>query len=143
MSDIDERKLSQLFHFDITGKTVEAKATLAQAIETMARSGKTCLLVRLNGDKPVGIISEHDIVQAFAHMGEGAKKAQVVDYMTIDVIVAREHDTLDHALGLMAKHNIRHLPVLSGKGGIVDFVSVIDLVVRKMVLPSKGRSDCA
>jgi CBS domain-containing protein len=52
--------------------------------------------------------------------------------MTIDVIAARETDTVTDALKLMAVHNVRHLPVLSEKGQVIDFLSMIDLVVKKM-----------
>jgi CBS domain-containing protein len=124
--------LNTVFTFNIEGKNIGADAKLPEAVAKMGASGKHCLLVMREGGKPVGIISEHDIVIAFARLGQEAKHARVRDYMTIDVIAARETDTVTDALKLMAVHNVRHLPVLSEKGQVIDFLSMIDLVVKKM-----------
>lgn len=116
------------------GKTVDASDTLHRAIEKMQQGNKNCLLVKMQGERPVGIISEHDIVIAFARLGSKAREAKVKDYMTIDVVVARETDTIDDALKLMAVHNVRHIPVVTGSGTIIDFLSMMDLVTKKMSL---------
>lgn len=126
--------LQKLFDFKMDGKTIDASETLSTAIARMQHGGKNCLLVKMKGDRPVGIISEYDIVIAFARMGSGAKEAKIKDYMTIDVVVARETDTIDDALKLMAVHNVRHVPVLSSDGVIIDFLSMMDLVMKKMSL---------
>ena len=126
--------IQKLFDFTMDGKTIEASDTLSTAIEKMKDGGKNCLLVKMKGERPVGIISEHDIVIAFARLGNGAKEAKVKDYMTIDVVVARESDTIDEALKLMAVHNVRHVPVLSADGSIIDFLSMMDLVMKKISL---------
>ena len=130
---MSEQTLNTLFTFDMQGKSIDAAAKLPEAVARMAKTGKHCLLVQ-EGEKPVGIISEHDVVVAFSRLGPAAKIAKVKDYMTIDVVAARETDTLDNALKLMAVHNVRHLPVLSEKGQVMEFLSMMDLVVRKMSL---------
>ena len=124
--------LNKAFTFDIQGKTIKAAACISDAIDKMESSRKTCLLVEAADGKPMGIISEHDIVIAFARKGGEAITAKVRDYMMLDVIAVKENDTVNDALRLMAVHNIRHLPVLSGSGKILDFLSVMDLIGRKM-----------
>ncbi len=126
--------LNKLFTFDMHGKTVAVDAKVGDAVARMHRSGKNCLLVKKGDEKAVGIISEHDIVIAFARLGQAARETKVSDYMTIDVVAARETDTINEALKLMAAHNVRHLPILSEEGHIVDFLSMMDLVVKKMTL---------
>lgn len=126
--------LNQAFQFDMQGKTIPHDARLGDAVSRMTRSGKNCLMVLKTDDKPVGIISEHDIVIAFARLGQKARDSKVWEYMTTDVIAARDTDTIDDALKLMAAHNVRHLPILSEKGSILDFISMMDLVVKKMTL---------
>ena len=74
--------------FDMQGKSIDAAAKLPEAVARMAKTGKHCLLVQ-EGEKPVGIISEHDVVVAFSRLGPAAKIAKVKDYMTIDVVAAR------------------------------------------------------
>jgi CBS domain-containing protein len=127
--------LNQLFKFDIEGKTITHDASLDNAIARMTKNGKTCLLIKKEDDKAIGVISEHDIVMAFARLGQEAKKAKVSQHMSIDVIAVRETDTINEALRVMAAHNVRHLPVLSAeKRQVVDFLSMMDLVTRKMAL---------
>lgn len=126
--------LNQAFQFDMQGKTIPHDARLGDAVSRMTRSGKNCLMVLKTDDKPVGIISEHDIVVAFARLGQKARESKVWEYMTTDVVAARDTDTIDDALKLMAAHNVRHLPILSEKGSILDFISMMDLVVKKMTL---------
>jgi CBS domain-containing protein len=134
MGDVMNGKepLKSLFVFDMKNKTIDANAKISQAIDQMKDGSKHCLLVKLRSDKAVGIVSEHDIVVACARLGKGAKDAPVKDYMTTDVVVAKETDTLDEALRLMAANNVRHLPVLSQKGEVVDFLSMMDLVMKKL-----------
>ncbi len=129
---MEDVALNKIFTFDMNNKTVDQDAKLSEAVTRMARCQKNCLLVKKGEDKPVGIISEHDIVVAFARLGKNASNARVLDYMTIDVVAAKETDTLNDALKLMAAHNVRHLPILSENGQIVDFVSMMDLIVKKM-----------
>lgn len=112
-------------------KSLESEMTIDDAIKQMKTSGKTCLLVKAAGGKPVGVISEHDIVTAFAKKGGDVKKEKVWSYMTIDVVVAKETDTIDKALKLMAANNIRHLPILSDGGVVVDVLSVMDLIIKQ------------
>jgi CBS domain-containing protein len=130
---MSEKTLATLFKFDMEGKTINADAKLSEAVRRMGASRQHCLLIR-NGDKPVGIISEHDIVVALARLGADGKEAKVRDYMTIDVVVTRTTDTISDALKLMAVHNVRHLPVLSEQGQVVDFLSMMDLIIKKMSL---------
>lgn len=130
-----DNTLNKLFTFDIRGKSVEATATIAQAIQKMSSSRMNCLLVKSEGERAIGIISEHDIVTAFARVENNAKAAKVKDFMTIDVFVAKDTDTIDEALKMMADNNVRHLPVVSEDGNIVDFLSIMDLVLKKTSMP--------
>lgn len=130
-----DKALNKLFTFDIKGKSIEADATIAHAIQRMAASRMNCLLVKSEGERAIGIISEHDIVTAFAHVEKDAKNAKVRNYMTIDIVVAQSTDTIDEALRMMASNNVRHLPVISEDGSIVDFLSIMDLVLKKTSLP--------
>lgn len=115
------------------GKTVAHDATLNEAIVLMTKSGKNCLLVKKSDEKAVGVISEHDVVTAFARLGQGARTAKVSNHMSIDLIAVRETDGINEALRIMAAHNIRHLPIMSEeKRQVVDFLSMMDLVIKTM-----------
>jgi CBS domain-containing protein len=129
-----DKALNKLFTFDLRGKIIDADDTIAHAIQKMTMSKQNCLLVKKQGERAVGIISEHDVVTAFARIDKEAKKAKVLDYMTIDVVAIKDTDTIDEALKMMADNNVRHLPVITEEGTIVDFLSIMDLVLKKTAL---------
>ncbi|PZO87013.1 MAG: hypothetical protein DI626_04985 [Micavibrio aeruginosavorus] len=124
-------RLSSLFRFDLSGKTVPDTMTVAQAIDIMAERRANCFLVQAEGGRAVGVLSEHDIVTAFAFFKEKARETKIRDIMTIDIFAARENDSLDEALKVMADNNVRHLPVLSEYGNILDFLSITEIIAKK------------
>ncbi len=124
-------KLSSLFRFDLSGKTIQDTVTVAEAIDIMAQTHAHCFLVQAEGGRAVGVLSEHDIVTAFSWLKERARDAKVREIMTLDIFAAKENDSLDEALKVMADNNVRHLPVLSEYGNILDFLSITDIIAKK------------
>ena len=59
----------------------------------------------------VGIISERDVVRAFAKDGARLADMHVRDLMTREVTTCEQETTMVEAERLMHKHRIRHLPV--------------------------------
>lgn len=131
-----ENRLDKLFVLTLEDKTLSADMTLGQAIAAMSKTGGHCFLVQAEGRKPVGVLSEHDVVSALARYGDAAAKVKISEIMTIDIYAAHEGSTLDDALKIMADHNIRHLPVMSDDGKILGFLSIMDIVMKKQkILP--------
>jgi CBS domain-containing protein len=62
----------------------------------------------------VGIISERDVVRAFAKDGARLADMHVRDLMTREVTTCEQDTTMVEAERLMHKHRIRHLPVMDG-----------------------------
>ena len=129
-----EPKIADLFSLSLENKTVSSDMTVGDAIGIMAQTGGHCFLVQAEGAKPVGIVSEHDIVAAMARHGDDASKVKIGDIMTIDIYIAHENSTLDEALKIMAEHNVRHLPVMSDEGRVLGFLSIMDIVMKKQQL---------
>lgn len=123
--------LKDHFKFNIRGKTIEPMQTIGEAVYMMKTRGITCLLVQPEGGRAVGILSEHDIVTAYAKLDNKAKSAKVQDFMTVDIVASFETDTLDQALNTMAENNVRHLPVLNQFGVVLDFLSIMEVVLAK------------
>jgi CBS domain-containing protein len=78
--------------------------------------------------KLIGIISERDVVRAFAKEGARLADRHVRDLMIRDVVTCNQDTTMLDAEKLMHKHRIRHLPVVDG-AKLVGMVSIRDVMV--------------
>jgi CBS domain-containing protein len=85
----------------------------------------------VDGGEVVGIISERDVVHAFAEHRAGTSEIKVAEVMTRNVITCRRDDSLTRLLGLMTRHRVRHLPVLEG-GRLAGLVSIGDAVKHRL-----------
>ena len=79
----------------------------------------------------VGIISERDIVRAFAKEGARLVERRVRDFMSPDVITCGPATSMNEAEKLMNKHRIRHLPVIEG-AKVVGMISIRDVMVWRL-----------
>ena len=76
----------------------------------------------------VGIISERDVVRAFAKDGARLADMHVRDLMTRDVTTCTQETSMVEAEKLMNKHRVRHLPVTEG-AKLVGMLSIRDVMV--------------
>jgi CBS domain-containing protein len=80
--------------------------------------------VRIEGDRPVGLLSERDLVRAISE-GADPDEEQAGNVMTLDLVFAEPDElVLDVALR-MVENEIRHLPVVED-GVVVAMVSARD-----------------
>ena len=77
--------------------------------------------------RPVGILTERDILRLTARAAGELASVSVGSVMTRALITATPDHDLHDAMGLMSTHKIRHLPVLEGER-LVGIVSIGDLV---------------
>ncbi|HSH43186.1 MAG TPA: CBS domain-containing protein [Arenicellales bacterium] len=88
---------------------------------------KNCgALVVLEGSRIAGIISERDVLRACAELKQPLE-ALVRNRMTSELVTTTPDDDLEHVMGLMTNHRIRHLPVLES-GELKGVVSIGDIV---------------
>lgn len=111
-------------------KTVGPSATLATVAQRL-RLERIGSLVVVEGDKILGMISERDIVHAFAANSDHAAAVEVAEVMTRDVITCGHDDGLTRVLGLMTRHRIRHIPVVQG-GRLLGLISIGDVVKHRL-----------
>ena len=113
--------------------TVRQNETVAVAAMIMKRENIGALLVkdvvRTEGNTPLGMFTERDIVHAIVDHGAAALETPVGQLMTKKIIGCSPADDLQTVKQLMNKHRIRHLPVfddgqLIGVLGIRDVLAV-------------------
>jgi CBS domain-containing protein len=123
VATILERKGSQV-------KTVSPSATLATVAQQL-RLERIGALVVLAGDKVVGMISERDIVHAFAADRAEAAVIETGEVMSRNVVTCGPEDSLTRVLALMTRHRVRHLPVVEA-GRLQGLVSIGDAVKYRL-----------
>ena len=111
-----------------TRREIDEDASIMDAIDVMNMTRSTCLLVTNREGKGIGILSEHDIVKAFAAEGDNAKTSYLGDYMTTKIIAVQESDSVESTIDLMTDRNIRHIPVVKADGDIAGFLSIMELL---------------
>ena len=129
------RPLNTIFDMKIPASFVLMDTPVHEVITKMESTGARSLLVRDVIGNGVGIISEHDLVKAFATYGDSIKNERVASFMTLDLVVTEETADIDFVIKLMAEHNFRHMPVISNAGRVVSFLSVLQVLMAKIATP--------
>jgi signal-transduction protein with cAMP-binding, CBS, and nucleotidyltransferase domain len=78
-------------------------------------------------DKPVGIITERDLVRRVIADGKDPKSTQATEIKSDPLITVDADDYLFDAVKIMEKNNIRRLPVVKDNA-IVGFVAITDII---------------
>ena len=105
--------------------TVRPEQTIGEGLALLARHNIGALIV-VEGDRPVGILSERDIVREVARR-EDVVARTVAELMTRDVITGQPQDDLQSVAHTMTEKRVRHLPVVD-QGRLVGVVSIGDVV---------------
>lgn len=108
--------------------TARPEDTVETAASRLANNNIGACPVRDESGALVGVLSERDIVRAFAEKGGKVTLLRVRDLMTRDVAVCRPADTVREAKELMTRRHIRHLPVVDGDGGVIAMLSMRDII---------------
>lgn len=96
----------------------------AAAIMTCHHIGS---LVVLDNEKIVGIITERTIMVSIAD-GRDAELTTIEEIMAKKVITIEPDKTIEDAVGLMAEHKIKKLPVVDGDK-LVGIITASDIIV--------------
>jgi CBS domain-containing protein len=82
-----------------------------------------CIVVET---KPIGIITESDIIRKVVSVGKQAKDVKVSEIMTTPIMVIDPYVDLDEAMKIMGKCNIRRLPVIE-KDVLLGIITIKDI----------------
>jgi len=111
---------------DPTIHTVDPDTSILEAVGKMCQVRVGALLVERFG-KPVGILSERDIMTRFLLERRDPVDTRVEEVMTPDVLCIDPDRSPEEAMSLMTERRVRHLPVMEGRS-VIGIVSIGDLV---------------
>ena len=107
--------------------TTTANKSLLDIAKLLAKHGIGCIVIVGDDDKIVGIVSERDLMRAIGQAGPKVLNEPVSDFMTKNVVTAREADTSERLMSEMTVHRFRHVPVVE-LGRLIGLISIGDLV---------------
>ena len=126
----------------VVGDVMSAPALTATASETIAEASsrmnerKVGSIVVVEGDKPVGILTERDLVR-FASSGADASVAKVAEWMTSEPGTISSSQEVAQAWQSLSEHGYRHIPVVDDEK-LVGIVSMRDLMRIAQIRPVEG-----
>jgi CBS domain-containing protein len=94
-----------------------------------------------DNNKPVGIITERDIIKKVSAQNKSADQIAVRFIMSSPLVMVKSIDSINTAAEAMARNNIKRLVVLEQDGSMIGILSVSDIAKKlaKIVTDDYGR----
>ena len=112
---------------------IHPEASLQDAVDLLVRHNIGSLMVVASEEglaRPLGIITERDILRAMVRIHHPLSAYFVADFMTRELVAAAPDDLVEDAMCLITENRVRHLPVFEG-GVLVGMISIGDLVKQQ------------
>jgi PAS domain S-box-containing protein len=106
---------------------VSPSTPVSEAIRIMQSKVISCIVV-LEGNKPVGIFTERNLVQVMAERGTDFNGREIHELMSSPVLTVNENVEVFTAYTLLMTHKIRHLIVVDDKNNAVGVVTQSNLI---------------
>jgi len=106
--------------------TVKPDTKVKDAVKLMNENEIGCLVVKKNG-KPVGIVTERDILKKIVYQSKNPEQVRVLEVMSEPLVVGKVDMDLEEAARLMLKRNVKKLPIVDGEK-LVGLITLTDIV---------------
>jgi CBS domain-containing protein len=93
----------------------------------MMRDEDVGLAPIVEGNRLVGTLTDRDIAIRVVAEGKDPESTKVTEIASTDLVTVDPQQGLDEALRLMAKHQVRRLPVVEEDGRLVGVVAQADV----------------
>ena len=107
--------------------TSESGNTARDVAEVMVKKGISSVIVIDKKTKPIGIITEKDLVKRVCLKNMSASRFAVEEIMSSPLITIMAYDSVDTASRIMTHNQIKHLIVLEEDNRICGLLSVTDI----------------
>jgi CBS domain-containing protein len=93
----------------------------------LMRDEDTGIVPIVEGDKLVGTVTDRDIAIRIVAEGKSPESTTVGEIASRELVTIDPQQELDEALRLMARHQVRRLPVVEEDGRLVGIVAQADI----------------
>ena len=106
--------------------TLGSEATVKEAAKLMNKHEIGCLVL-MNREKPVGIVTERDMLKRVLLKSKDPRKTKVGKIMSKPLVVCEPQTEIRDAVRLMVEGKIRRLPVVEDSHllGLVTFTDIV------------------
>ena len=111
--------------------TVNADMKVRGLLDVLAEHRIGAAIVSHDGTSIDGIVSERDIVRAFAKRGAAVMSEPVTAIYTAEVDTVTPETSLEEVARMMTERRVRHAPVVVD-GGLRGIVSIGDVVKNRI-----------
>ena len=111
--------------------TVPPDTKVRRLLDVLAEHGIGAVVVSADGTSVGGIVSERDIVRAFAKRGAAVMSEPVTAIYTADVHTITPDISLNEVMRMMTERRIRHAPVVVD-GTLRGIVSIGNVVKNRI-----------
>src|SRR6266480_1724148 len=105
---------------------IDADKSVAYAAKMM-KDEDVGLAPIVEGDRLIGTLTDRDITVRVVAEGKDPQTVKVREVASTDVVTVDPQQNLDEALTLMARHQVRRLPVVEEDGRLVGVVAQADV----------------
>jgi CBS domain-containing protein len=109
--------------------TVRPEATVFDVADAMDEHSVGCVVVTDDAQRPLGVVTDRDLVRRVLAPGRDPEKTRARDVMTGDVVTASVDDRLPRVIEIMRARGIRRLPLVEN-GQVVAIVALDDIVAE-------------
>jgi CBS domain-containing protein len=107
-------------------RAIEADKTVADAAMLM-RDEDVGLAPVVEGDRLIGTLTDRDIAIRVVAEAKDPAATPVREVASTEVVTVGPEQDLDDALGLMAQHQVRRVPVVEQDGRLIGVVAQADI----------------
>jgi CBS domain-containing protein len=105
---------------------VARTASIGEAVNSMAQAGSRMAIVIDTSGRPVGILTERDVVRRVAW--RAMPDQPVEEVMTAPIVTISTDDHLLNAITAMRRHRLSHVPVIDGTGRLAGLLALHDVL---------------
>ena len=106
--------------------TVSPATNVSEVAQLMKEKGISSIVLITNG-KPVGIVTERDLVHRVVASDKDPKKLTAADVFSKPVVAVSIHSPVEDAVATMKEHNISRLVVLNDKDQVAGILTTDDI----------------
>lgn len=106
--------------------TVDSPAPVKKVAELMDKHDIGCLIV-MNKGKPIGIITERDMLKRVLLQFRDPRMTRVSDIMSTPLIASHPETNLREAVRLMSERRIKKLPIVED-GLLIGLLTITDII---------------